>query len=441
MEEIKEFTTIDVKFIEGNSVSALATKPNQPSNYGQGGLSATALKKHFDALVREVIGRYNTLAEVFNGTDAASYIKLADSEGGSLRGLLGNIINQDGQLILTEKDDKTIDELITNLQDDIDGIEDDIGEIAEGTTVSALISALQIIIDDISAKNSETNKNYINTSVVVASDKISTPKISTPKVVLGEGVEMDVAVDDSGVKTVQTGVGATFCGDVTITGDFVALPEGKVKSGSVEATNVTATDISATGTIIGQNISVAGNMDIAGNLNVKGDTVIQDHETLLIKDNIIVTNSSGASFSTSGIVICIDQNVQQDGSGNAYGILYDTSTQAVMIGMGIYEEPDEDNSEPKFDFIENQALPLAARDGFDNKGGYFPVWDAVKNAFVPSGNRISEDGNFYVNNDKAATETWVEEFVKKYVADNGGGGGNTAEIAEQLFKINTGGVE
>jgi cytoskeletal protein CcmA (bactofilin family) len=240
------------------------------------------------------------------------------------------------------------------------------------------------------------------------------------------------------------------------------------------------------------NLGVVGNLDVGGNLNLKGKPIAQNMETLLVKDNIIVTNSSGAGFSLSGIVMRTSRPDENNPSApiEAYGILYSPDDTAVMIGRGTLTEISNVTTGAvtyEFEFAEDEALPLAARSEFNNiKDGYIPVWDAEKNAFVPSGSRISENGNFegdinvngnvtgseasfskveihdglngstiapdfasfneirakklVINGVDAATKTWVEDYVAEYVANNGGGG-DTADIAERLFKINTGGVE
>jgi cytoskeletal protein CcmA (bactofilin family) len=125
------------------------------------------------------------------------------------------------------------------------------------------------------------------------------------------------------------------------------------------------------------NLTVADNAEIGGNLTVKGKTFSQSQESLIVNDNIIVTNSSGASFSTSGLVIRIPENENGD---NAYGILYDPFKDAVMVGIGKFN-PDT----YEFAFTPGQALPLAARDGFDStQNDVVPIWNSEKNAFIPT---------------------------------------------------------
>ena len=131
--------------------------------------------------------------------------------------------------------------------------------------------------------------------------------------------------------------------------------------------------------------SVSGDLDVGGNLNVKGSTVTQHQQSLFIEDNIIVVKSSGASFSTSGLVVYTDTSAT---SNNAYGILYDPTKDAVMIGIGTVRAISDDANlveSYEFDFTKDEALPLAARYGFsDTQDAVVPVWNSEKNAFSPS---------------------------------------------------------
>ena len=118
----------------------------------------------------------------------------------------------------------------------------------------------------------------------------------------------------------------------------------------------------------------ADNLTVLGDLNVGGKTTSVEHETLVIKDNIIVTNSDGLNITASGLVI-------NKGNGKAYGILYQPQGDLVYIGEGTYSVS---GGIPYFDFDEGQALPLAARsENFPN--GEIPIFDAATASFKPSG--------------------------------------------------------
>lgn len=91
----KKFTPIDTN-VSKEGVVSLATRPNQPSSYGEGNLSATDLKKRFDRLANRIIGEYNNLIELFNSDEILGYLK---AHSGSLKSALEQITNTDGDLI------------------------------------------------------------------------------------------------------------------------------------------------------------------------------------------------------------------------------------------------------------------------------------------------------------------------------------------------------
>ena len=59
-------------------VSSLADRPNGASRYGDGGLSAEALKARFDNLPRLVKDRFNEVCDMLNSTEATKYITISD---------------------------------------------------------------------------------------------------------------------------------------------------------------------------------------------------------------------------------------------------------------------------------------------------------------------------------------------------------------------------
>ena len=82
--------------------------------------------------------------------------------------------------------------------------------------------------------------------------------------------------------------------------------------------------------------TIAGNITIQGNLTVNGSTITESTESLTVKDNMIVTNSEGAELSgLSGLFI------RTDTSGNGYAIVYDPSTNTVILGEGTIDGDNE----------------------------------------------------------------------------------------------------
>lgn len=118
---------------------------------------------------------------------------------------------------------------------------------------------------------------------------------------------------------------------------------------------------------------IEGNVTVGGNFTVNGVTTTVEHETLTVKDNLIVTNSDGASLTDnlSGLAI-------KTGSANAaYGIVYNGASDAVELGLGTIAE---DNS---FTFDPNEGLPVAIRDG---------LVDGNLIQFSAEGNKITDAG-------------------------------------------------
>lgn len=124
--------------------------------------------------------------------------------------------------------------------------------------------------------------------------------------------------------------------------------------------------------------TISGNLSVQGNLNVAGTTVTQDTETLLVKDNIIVTNSDKADLvNLSGLAI--NKNANQ-----TYGIMYDPTTDSVKLGLGTIDETG------KFTFSEN-GNPVAVRaDSSLLVDGHLIKWDATNNRFVDSGKSVDD---------------------------------------------------
>lgn len=124
--------------------------------------------------------------------------------------------------------------------------------------------------------------------------------------------------------------------------------------------------------------TISGNLNIAGNLEVAGTTITKDAETLLIKDNVIVTNSDKQTLlNLSGLAINKNGN-------ETYGIMYDPTSDSVKLGLGSL---DENN---KFTFSES-GNPVAVRsDSSLLVDGHLIKWDANNYCFVDSGKSVDD---------------------------------------------------
>lgn len=125
--------------------------------------------------------------------------------------------------------------------------------------------------------------------------------------------------------------------------------------------------------------TVSGNVNIQGNLNVQGDFHKVDTETLRVKDAIIVTNTDGEQLvEKAGIVINIGNNA-------SYGIVYDPTKDAVVLGKGKVDETG------KFAFDANEGDPVTTRDESNLlTNGHILVWDANKKKLVDSGKKVTD---------------------------------------------------
>ena len=118
----------------------------------------------------------------------------------------------------------------------------------------------------------------------------------------------------------------------------------------------------------------SGNMVVQGDLTVQGTTITTEAESLIVHDNLIVTNSEGTSLTNlSGLAIKTDAD-------NAYGIVYDPTTQSVKLGEGTI------SAENELTFNEGEGAAVATRaDSSELTDGHLLQWDATKNTLVDGG--------------------------------------------------------
>lgn len=76
MSETKSLQKITSTQITKNGVQALATRPNNSAQYGQGGLSPLELKLWFDKLATFLAGKINEIQDAICGEEAESYIRV-----------------------------------------------------------------------------------------------------------------------------------------------------------------------------------------------------------------------------------------------------------------------------------------------------------------------------------------------------------------------------
>lgn len=127
--------------------------------------------------------------------------------------------------------------------------------------------------------------------------------------------------------------------------------------------------------------TIDGNVQITGDLTVQGTTTTNDTETLAVKDNLIVTNSDGATLSgLSGLII-------RTSPTQSYGMVYDPANEGtVKLGLGTY-----DAETGVFTFATGEGLPVAVRalsTAWNNL--HLAAWDAASNQFVDAGKAVAD---------------------------------------------------
>lgn len=127
--------------------------------------------------------------------------------------------------------------------------------------------------------------------------------------------------------------------------------------------------------------SGTGNLIVQGDLTVQGTTTTTETESLIVHDNLIVTNSEGSALTNpSGLAIKIDAT-------NAYGIVYDPTVdqKGIKLLAGTINE-------------QNELVPSSGEDSLVATRAnsttftedHIAVWNAEKYRFEDGGKTIAE---------------------------------------------------
>ena len=205
------------------------------------------------------------------------------------------------------------------------------------------------------------------------------------------------------------------------TQDWTQKNAGKIDSISVNGKNIPADENKNVNLEVLEKSggTISGDLGIQGNLNVSGTTVTKDTETLLVKDNIIVTNSDKVELlNLSGLAI--NKNANQ-----TYGIMYDPTTDSVKLGLGSID------GTGKFTFSEN-GNPVAVRaDSSLFIDGHLIKWDAQNNRFIDSGKSIED----FVDVLNEQTVGGRKKFEEQIQANKGIHSDGNIEITDGIMKI------
>lgn len=156
--------------------------------------------------------------------------------------------------------------------------------------------------------------------------------------------------------------------------------------------------------------TVTGDLAVQGDLTVAGTTKSEKNKSLIVEDNVIVTNANKVDLQVllSGLAI----NKSADAT---YGIMYDPADDTVKFGQGTL---DENN---RFTFNENEGAPLAIRDNAKAfTDAHLIKWDSTSNKFVDAGIASTEVALLDEQNTFTAPNTFTEEvqFNKGIASDD-----------------------
>lgn len=145
--------------------------------------------------------------------------------------------------------------------------------------------------------------------------------------------------------------------------------------------------------------TVTGDLAVQGNLTITGTTKSEKTKSLIVEDNVIVTNANKVNLQAllSGLAI-------NKGADTTYGIMYDPADDAVKFGQGTLD------GDSKFTFSENEGSPLAIRDSADKlTNTHLLKWDSSSNKLTDSGYAVDELVDTTTQQSIAGMKTFTDE--------------------------------
>lgn len=120
----------------------------------------------------------------------------------------------------------------------------------------------------------------------------------------------------------------------------------------------------------------SGSLTVQGDLIVNGTTTTVEHETLAVKDSLIIANSDGEDLGTTLSGLSIKTSTE----GASYGIVFDPNDDSVKLGVGTIDESG------LFSFDSEEGNPILVRDQADNlEDNHLLVWDKENSRAVDGG--------------------------------------------------------
>lgn len=175
----KIFNQIGQSEITDRQVSSLALRPNEPSQYGIGGLSGKQLQEHFDKLAKLVISRYNELARILSSNEVLEYLKLPETitndNLSAISDLINKLVDADGDIVVeTPEDDKIkgkIKNILSSQASNIIALQESVEVL--NTATGKVPSTVEMHLNEDNYKLRVTIKNHLG-------DTISTSEIDFP---------------------------------------------------------------------------------------------------------------------------------------------------------------------------------------------------------------------------------------------------------------------
>lgn len=175
----KIFNEIGQSEITDRQVSSLALRPNEPSQYGIGGLSGRQLQEHFDKLAKLVISRYNELARILSSNEVLEYLKLPETitndNLSAISDLINKLVDADGDIVVeTPEDDKIkgkIKNILSSQASNIIALQESVEVL--NTATGKVPSTVEMHLNEDNYKLKVTIKNHLG-------DTISTSEIDFP---------------------------------------------------------------------------------------------------------------------------------------------------------------------------------------------------------------------------------------------------------------------
>lgn len=176
MSTTKKLTKITPNQIAEKGVQALSNRPNSPSQYGVGGLSAVNLKLWFDKLATFLAEKVNELQETISGNEAAEYIRILLDDYG---------VENLNDLILAFVDGSFADKIL---------------KLYPSASTAQAKASLQAVINNIAAQISGNIENIANLDRDKLDKVITTNTYKRAYIIMPDGTQTVALVSENAIE-------------------------------------------------------------------------------------------------------------------------------------------------------------------------------------------------------------------------------------------------